>query len=196
MLYRSEDAMIINLFQRAIRRFTVRELVLIAVMAALGIALKPIVVPFAHLVSAPLLIPGGALAGGLYMMWLVVAMGLTGKRGTATLVGVVQAILVLITGVAGSHGLMSLLSYTLPGIVMDLGLFVMRHRVCCLTCAFVAGILANVTGTVVVNCIFFSLPLIPLLLSLAVAAFSGGLGGLLAWTLLKGLKKYGIGTAE
>lgn len=178
---------------KILQHFTVRDLVLIAAMAALGIAIKPVVVPLVHLVSMPLMIPGGALAGGLYMMWMVVAEGLTGKRGTATMVGFVQAILVMVAGVAGSHGAMSLLSYTLPGVAVDLGLLLMRHRVCCLPCAFVAGVLANLTGTAMSNVIFFSLPLIPLLLSLTVSAFSGGIGGLLSWQLLKSLKRFGIG---
>ncbi|MDO4581364.1 MAG: ECF transporter S component [Bacillota bacterium] len=177
----------------ALDRFSLRDLLLIAVMAALGVALKPIIVPLAHLVSAPLLIPGGALAGGLYMMWLVVAMGLTQKRGTATLVGLVQALLVTVTGIVGSHGLMSLFSYTLPGVILDLLLLLIGHRVCCRYCTFIAGMAANIAGAVCVNLIFFRLPLIPLLLSLAVAAFSGGLGGLLAWELLQALKKYHIG---
>jgi len=178
------------------KRFSVRDLVLIAAMAALGIAIKPIVVPIAHLVSSPLMIPGGALAGGLYMMWLVVAMGLTDKRGTATMVGVIQALLVMIAGVSGSHGAMSLLSYTLPGVAMDLGLLVLRRRVDNLLSAFIAGILCNMAGTVVVNMIFFTLPVIPLLLSVFVSAFSGALGGLLSWQLLKALRRFGIGGKE
>jgi hypothetical protein len=178
---------------RLLQKFSIKDLLIIVAMAAIGIAVKPVVVSLAHLVSAPLLIPGGALAGGLYMMWLVVAVGLIGKRGAATLCGLVQAILVLITGIVGSHGVMSLVSYTLPGLAIDTGLVLMRHRCCCPLCCFVAGMLANLTGTVTVNWIFFSLPLIPLLLSLAVAAFSGAMGGLLAWWLLKALARYGIG---
>lgn len=182
-----------NLFSRAIRRFSVRDLVLIAVMAAVGIAVKQVVRPLVQLVSSPLMIPGGALAGGLYMMWLVVAEGLTGKRGTATFVGLVQAVIVMFTGAIGSHGIMSLLSYTAPGIAVDIAMAVSRHRCCCLPCMFVAGLLANVAGTVVTNLIFFSLPIIPLLLSLAVAALSGGIGGVLSHLLLSALRKYNIG---
>lgn len=179
--------------KKLLEKFSVRDLVITAAMAAIGIALKPVIVPLIHLISTPLMIPGGSLAGGLYMMWLVVAMGLTGKRGSATLAGLVQAIIVMVTGVVGSHGFMSLVSYTLPGIVLDVGLLIGRHRACCLPCCFIAGILANLTGSAVVNIIFYSLPTVPLLLSLAVAAFSGGIGGLIAWELLKALKKFGIG---
>ncbi len=179
--------------RKMLSRFSMRDLMLIAAMAALGIAIKPVVVPLAHLVSAPLLIPGGALAGGLYMMWLVVAAGLTGRVGAATLAGLVQAILVLVTGVSGSHGAMSLLSYTLPGVAVDLVLLALRGRPLSMPVSFAAGIAANLAGTLLTNWIFFRLPAVPLLLSLAVAAFSGGVGGLLSWQLLKCLCKYHIG---
>ena len=87
---------------------------------------------------------------------------------------------------------MSLFSYTLPGAAADLLLLVIRRKVDSSATAFLAGIAANVTGTLCVNAIFFSLPLIPLMLSVCVAAVSGGVGGLLAWALLKSLRKYGI----
>lgn len=178
---------------RALRAFSTRDLVMIAVLAALGIAIKPIVVPIAHMVAAPFLIPGGAFAGGLYMMWLVVGMGIVGKRGTATLIAIVQALLVMFTGVIGSHGVMSLITYTMPGIAMDLGLLVVGHRCCCLRCCFLAGVLANVTGTLMVSMIFFSLPTIPLLLALCTAALSGGVGGIIAWQVIKQLHRFHIG---
>ena len=165
---------------------------MVAAMAALGIAVKTVVAPIIHLASAPLLIHGGALAGGLYMMWLVIAAGITGKLGIATLTGLIQAILVTLTGIGGSHGLLSLISYTLPGLIIDLWLLISRHRICCLPCSFISCILANICGTAAVNFIFFRLPLIPLLLSLAVAAFSGGVGGVISWHLLKALRRFDI----
>ena len=124
------------------------------------------------------------------MMWLVLGAGITGKRGTATLIGIVQAFLVMGTGIIGSHGALSLLTYTMPGIMADLGLLVCGHRVCCAPCSFLAGLLANVTGTAMVNFVYFRLPLLPLALSLAVAALSGGLGGLLALEILKQLTRF------
>jgi hypothetical protein len=178
------------MLQRLTAGFSTFDLVLIAVLAALGIATKPIIVPLAHLITGPLFIPGGSLAGGLYMFWLVVGLGLTRKYGTATLIGLVQALMVIGTGVIGSHGIMSLISYTLPGVAVDLGLFLIgKHKACCLFCCFIGGMLANLTGTLTVNVIFFQLPLLPLILSILTAAFSGALGGILAWEVLKALRK-------
>ena len=178
--------------QKALRRFSIKDLIIIAAMSALGLAVKAVVTPLIHLASAPLFIPGGSLAGGLYFMWLVIAAGITGKRGAATLAGLVQAILVILTGIGGSHGVISLISYTLPGIAIDLWLLISRHRACCLPCSFVSCILANLCGALVVNSVFFSLPMIPLLLSLAAAAFSGGVGGVISWHLLNALRKFDV----
>ena len=91
-------------------KFTVFDLVLIALVAALGIATKPVIVPLVHIITGPLFIPGGAVAGGFYMMWIVVGAGITGKRGTASLIALVQAIMVIAIGVFGTHGLMSLVT--------------------------------------------------------------------------------------
>ena len=181
-----------SLLHKALRRFSVKEMVIISAMAALGLAIKAVVTPLIQLASAPLFIPGGALGGGLYMMWLVIAAGITGRRGAATLTALVQALLVILTGIGGSHGILSLVSYTMPGLAIDLWLLISRHRVCCLPCAFVSCILANLCGTIAVNLIFFRLPTIPLLLSLTAAAFSGGAGGVLSWRLLEALRKFNI----
>jgi len=62
-----------------LKQFTVYELIIIALTASLGIASKPIIVPLIHLITGPLFIPGGAVAGGFYMMWIVLGATLVGK---------------------------------------------------------------------------------------------------------------------
>ena len=179
-----------NLRQKFFDRFSLYNLIIIAMMAALGIAVKPIIVTLAHIISGPLFIPSGAVAGGFYMMWLVLGFGITKVRGTMTLIGLVQAILVMATGIVGSHGAFSLITYTMPGLVADLGLLLIRHRVCCLPCAFLAGVLCNIAGTFMVNLVYFRLPLVALILTLSVATLSGGLGGILAFKILEQLQKF------
>jgi ABC-type thiamin/hydroxymethylpyrimidine transport system permease subunit len=178
-----------SISQKMLAKFSVFDLVIIAMVAALGIATKPVVMPLARIVTGPLFVPSGVVAGGIYMMWLVLGAGLTGKRGAATLIGIIQALLVMATGISGSHGAMSLVTYTIPGLLADLGLLVIRHQVCCNPCAFLAGMLANIGGSMMVNLVYFRLPLVPLVLSLSVAALSGGLGGILARQILKQLAR-------
>lgn len=179
-----------NFWQRHLDKFTLYDLIIIAMMAALGIASKPVIVPLAHIIAGPLFIPSGAVAGGFYMLWLVLGFGITGKRGTMTLIGLVQAIMVTATGMAGSHGVMSLATYPIPGILADLCLLLAGHRICCYPCAFVAGLLCNVAGSLLVNFVYFRLPVVPLVLSLSAAALSGGLGGLVAFQILLQIRKF------
>ncbi len=166
------------------------DLTLMAMMAVLGIATKPIITPLVHMITAPLFIPGGALAGGLYMMWIIMARFLINKNGAATITCLIQAILVMALGVVGSHGVLSLLTYLVPGIAVDAGLFLLGNpRKPSIFYCFLAGILANLSGTFLVNVVFFRLPLIPLLLSLFLSAFSGGAGGIICFQILRQLEK-------
>ena len=170
-------------------RFSLFHLMIIALLAAMGIAVKSVVTPLTHLLTGPLYIPGGAVAGGIYMLFLVLAVSLTCTRGAAVFCGFCQGLMVLIIGAGGSHGALSVVSYTLTGLSVDLIMLALRHKGCCLLCCFFGGIAANLTGTLVVSAAFFELPAIPLALSLAAAALSGGFGGALAWAFTKQLRK-------
>lgn len=178
--------------KKFLNRFSMFDLVIIALTAALGIAIKPIIVPLVHIITGPLYIPGGAAAGGFYMLWLVLGIGLTGKIGTGTLIGLIQALLVIITGAYGTHGAISIITYTIPGIMVDIGAKIARDRFFTATAFFILGLLANVSGTLLSSLAFFRLPLIPLLLSLSAASLSGGIGGLIAYRITKELRKTSI----
>lgn len=53
--------------------FTLVDHMITAVLAAAGIAIKTVIVPLAQMITGPLLIPGGVVAGGFYMLFLVLA---------------------------------------------------------------------------------------------------------------------------
>jgi ABC-type thiamin/hydroxymethylpyrimidine transport system permease subunit len=161
-------------------------------MAALGIAVKSVIVPLVHIITGPLYIPGGVVAGGIYMLFLVLAVSLTGMRGAAAFCGFCQGIMVLIISMGGTHGAFSIVSYTITGLAVDLIILILRHRGCCVLCCFFGGMAANLTGTLIVNAAFFEMPVIPLILCLTAGALSGGFGGILAWTITKQLKKFGV----
>lgn len=126
------------------------------------------------------------------MMFLILGTALTGKLGAALLVSLIQAVLVTITGTFGSHGAASLFTYAFPGFAVEIWFFLSKHRGCCPLCCFVAGMVANMAGTFAVNFAIFNLSLTPLMLSIAVAALSGGLGGLIASRVARGLQKLDI----
>ncbi len=174
---------------RYLKSFSIFEIVVIALMATIGVAIKPVISPLVHIITGPLYIPGGAVAGGLYMMWIVLGAGLIGKKGVATIISLVQSIMVISLGLYGNHGLMSLLTYLLPGIVLDLYLFLFRVKKFNLGNYFIGGILANISGTFLVNLVFFRLPFIPLMLTLSAGSLSGGLGGLIAYNIVNRINK-------
>lgn len=174
-----------------IPRYTTYDLIVIAIMAALGIAIKPVVVPLAHIITGPLLLPGGVVAGGFYMLWLVLGYGLTGhKRGTALLIGLVQGIVILIQPF-GNHGAFSLVTYTAPGLAVELVYLVLSGPKTPAR-AFVGGVAANLAGSFLVyfgvmRLAVWRWPLAALALPLLTATLAGGLGGLVAYGLLKRL---------
>lgn len=176
------------MFHSFFEKFSVYDLIIMSLTAGLGIVFKPFTAVLAQIITAPLLIPGGVLAGGFYMMWIVIGAVLVGKNGSATLIALLQGIIVMVLGVYGSHGFMSLFTYMLPGIAADFIFFISgRQRDSAGSC-FTAGISANVTGSLLVNLAFFRLPLLPLLLSFAAAALSGGIGGITAYHIIKRFK--------
>ncbi len=169
--------------------YTARDLIHVALCAALGIAVKPILTPLIHIITGPMVIPGGAMAGGFYMLFIIVPVGLTKRRGASTLTCLVQALLVMVTGVPGSHGVLSLVTYVLPGVAVDLiSLTAVRKGLNALTC-LICGLAANAVGSFLSNLVFFRLPLVPLMLMLFTAALSGCFGGLIAWQLIKRLQR-------
>ena len=180
--------------KRIFSRYSMREFIIIALFASIGIAVKPLISPFFKIMTGPLMIPGGVIVGGIYMMFPVLASGLTRGRISATLASTAQAALVIATGV-GSQGIISIITYIIPGITIDFIMlmfgFVQKMRASAAACFF-ACMFANVTGSFLVGAAIFAIPPIPLMLSLCAAALSGGVGGLTAYTVIKQIKKLNI----
>lgn len=177
---------------RFLSRFSIFDLVIIAILSALGVATKPIIVPLVHIITGPLFIPGGAIAGGFYMMWIVLGAGFVKKTGAATLIGLVQGILVISTGIIGTHGIMSIASYTIPGIVVDIVFLFSKDKNFNILHYVFGTMAANVSGTLIANILFFRLPKVTVVLILASAALSGALGGIIVWGINQGLEKIDI----
>lgn len=176
--------------------FTLFDLVIISMMSALGIAVKVVLVPLVHIITGPFFIPGGSISGGIYMLFIVLGAMIVKKPDSAFLVCLIQAILVTITGTMGSHGIMSLVTYLIPGIGVEILYFLIGKYKYTKGGCFSAGVVANVLGSFGVNFVFFRLPLIPLLLTLSLSALSGGLGGVLAYTVAKQVDRLNLSKEE
>ncbi|NLW07986.1 MAG: ECF transporter S component [Clostridia bacterium] len=174
--------------KRYLMKFTTLDLVIITLLSACGVASKPFVRLLAQIFTGTL-IPIGTLAGAIYMLWIVLACSMVKKRGTAILVGIVQAVLVVVFDMLGNRGLANILVYVVPGIVLELGMLLFPAYVAGTFSAFVAGALANASGSAIVGVLFLRLHYIPLFASLFTSAVTGGIGGILAFRLFVILRK-------
>ncbi len=178
-----------NILSKYLSRYTTLDLTVIAFMAALGLATKHVIYPLVNMVSAPVNLPTGTIAGGIYMMWLIVARGVVNRPGAATLCASVQSFAVFLT-IFGRYGVLNFPVYIVPGLVIDGTLLLVRHRkLCCRGCAMLAGMLSNAAGVALVSSVVFHVPFVLLVFQVAVGAISGGFGGALAFDVLKSYRK-------
>ena len=169
------------------------DLVLMALFAALGLATKNIFHPLVALLTGPLRVPAGAVAGGLYMMWPVMAYGLVRKPGAATIVSLTQAFISLVVPF-GNFGVLSFVIYLLPGVAIDAFFLLLKHKACCIPCCMGACAIANVVGTTLIGVMVLFLPTVVLAFLAVIAAISGSIGGFIANMLLIRIGKvYGGG---
>lgn len=173
------------------KSFSVKDLILIAALAAVGIAIKPLVGPFFKLLSRPLGIPGGSFAGGFYMMWLVLAIVIVDKPFTGITFGILQALGVLIFGISGNQGALSLVSYSIPGLIADLVYMVFYKRKH-LAAQISMCSLSNAAGALISVIVLFNHPLPIILAVVGMALASGLVGGFLSFGIYKSIKEMRI----
>ncbi|MGD0995219.1 MAG: ECF transporter S component [Candidatus Bathyarchaeia archaeon] len=168
------------------------DLVLMALFASLGLATKNIIHPLVAAITGPLYIPTGAVAGGVYMMWPVMAFGFVRKIGAASMTSLTQAFISLLMPF-GNFGLLSFVIYLGPGLAIDAFFLLSRHKACCAVCCMGASAIANVVGTILVGTLVLVLPTVVLSFLAVVAAISGCIGGFIANMLLVRIGKIGFG---
>ncbi len=177
--------------RRSVAKTATLDLVIAALFASLGLATKNIIHPLVATLAGPLYIPTGAVAGGIYMMWPVMAYGFIRKLGAATVTSLTQAFISLILPF-GNFGILSFIIYLAPGLAIDGFFLLSRHKACCAACCLGAAAVANVVGTVLVGTLVLALPEYALLFIALVAAISGAVGGVIANMLLVRTRKIGL----
>jgi ABC-type thiamin/hydroxymethylpyrimidine transport system permease subunit len=173
-------------------KIATKDLVLMALFASLGIATKNVVHPLVAVITEPLYIPAGAVAGGVYMMWPVLAFGFVRKVGAASMTSLTQAFISLVMPF-GNFGLLSFVIYLAPGLAIDAVFLLSRHKACCAPCCMIATAIANAVGTVLVGALVLVLPMVVLSFLAVTAAISGSIGGFIANMLLVRIGKIGFG---
>ncbi|HUT79680.1 MAG TPA: ECF transporter S component [Candidatus Bathyarchaeia archaeon] len=168
------------------KRYSTFDLIIIAIMAALGLGTKQIIRPLVSLITVPLGIPGGAVVGGFYMLWLVLTKRLAPKFGTGFLFGLTQALVVMILPF-GSHGIFTLITYSMPGLAVDLIDLAFGKKANGVICSMIEGAIANFVGSLLVLILIFRLALEPSIFITLIALLTGNIGGIISYYIAKQL---------
>jgi ABC-type thiamin/hydroxymethylpyrimidine transport system permease subunit len=175
--------------------FSTRDLLMMAVLAALGGVASTYIQTLANAVHAALGFPGATQAlAGLHVVWIVLAVGLTGKQGAGTVTGIAKGAVEFLSG--NTHGILILLIDVVAGIMVDLGMLPFRNKNSHVAYA-VAGGLATASNVWVFQA-FASIPtdvltMGAILLVSAVSFVSGILlAGVLGKVLLDSLRRAGV----
>jgi len=132
-------------------------------------------------------------AAGLHIIWILLAVGIVNKSGTAILVGILKGVVELLSG--NTHGILVLIVDLVAGIIVEL--VFMLPAIKSSTKNILAGGLAAVSNVFVFQ-LFASVPADTLaywsLLIVAGMAFLSGVvfGGVLSQIVLKNLAKTGV----
>lgn len=164
-----------------------RQLTFLAVCIALSLVTKRIISPFTNILTDFIRIPGGGAATAFSLMFLLVGTSAVNWRWAAAYSGFIQSIIALSLGMSSYQGLFALLTYTAPGIVIDLFRMVypQKNKVYfALACAA-----ANTAGALLTNLLVFKLQGVAFMLWMLVACCFGVLGGILGNEIFRRIKK-------
>lgn len=176
--------------------FKTRDLVIIAIISALGGVSSTYIGYLGNLVNRFLGVPFGAgqFLAGLHIFWITLGYGLTKKRGTGVMIGILKAFVELFSG--GKLGVFILVLSGTQGILVDLVFLLLRKR------NFISYIMAGGIATganVLIFQIFFApYNAMTLFFLISCIAFFSGIifAGYFSFSVLEILdgkeKKYGL----
>lgn len=165
------------------QRISLRHLTFLAICIALSLVSKRIISPICNVLTDFLRIPGGGAATAFSLIFLIVGTSNMDWRWAATSAAFVQSLIALCLGMSSYQGMFAVLTYTLPGMVIDL-----FRRICpkrdtpyfVFSCAA-----ANAAGALLTNLLVFQLDGLLFLLWELIALSMGLLGGLLGYFLFR-----------
>lgn len=170
------------------KNITIRDLILLAFFADIGFVSKRLIAPFANVLTDFLRVPGG-IGTSFSLMFLVIGACLIRRKGSASVMGLVQCILAMSLGMTGAMGMLSPIGYIMPGIVIDIIIaFCLRHNAGHQVTMITANAAGSLMAALTANFIVFRLSGAVLALYLLISLISGGICGLLAAVIFKRIK--------
>lgn len=167
------------------QRIPLAHLTFLAICIALSLVTKRVISPITNLLTDFIRIPGGGASTAFSLMFLVIATARLRWNWATTAAGFVQSLIALGLGMSAYHGFFAILTYTIPGLVIDLfRMFYPRRDKAyfALSCGA-----ANTAGALLSNLLVFRLEGIAFLLWMLIACTIGLLGGLIGEMLYRRL---------
>ncbi|HDP97270.1 MAG TPA: hypothetical protein ENN25_06240, partial [Euryarchaeota archaeon] len=175
--------------------FSTKDLAIIALLSALGGALSTYVGYLGNLVNHVIGVPFGAgqFLAGLHIIWIMLVLGITKKKGTGILAGFLKGTIELFLG--GTHGVVIVIVSSVQGLLADVFLFSDRAKEQRSFVRYsVAGGISAASNVVIFQIFFFAGVPVLLIVMLSMLAFASGIifGGLLTIQLLESLEGSGV----
>ncbi len=172
-----------------------KDLVTIALLSALGGGLSVYVGYLGNLINRMVGVPFGAgqFMAGLHVIWIVLAAGITRKKGVGTATGLLKGFVELFMG--GTHGVVIVVVSLVQGVIVDLVLFSDEAKEDRELIPYsIAGGASAASNVFVFQVLFFSGVPIILILMLGMLAFGSGMifGGYISIQLMESLKHGGL----
>ena len=172
-----------NRTSTGLARLDLRDLVLVALLSAVGGVLSTYVGYLGNLINRLFGVPFGAgqLIAGVHVLWPLLARALIGRFGSGTMTGLVKGLVEFLSG--GTHGIVIVLVSAVEGLLVDVGMSMSARRH--LGVIMLTGAVASVSNVFVFQAIYFSGISPAILLGMAGLALVSGatFGGYLAWDL-------------
>jgi energy-coupling factor transport system substrate-specific component len=177
------------------RPLSTKDLVTIALLSALGGVLSTYVGYLGNLINHIIGVPFGAgqFMAGLHVLWIILAIGITKRKGAGTVTGLVKGIVELFTG--STHGIVIVAVSLMQGVVADVFLFSDKAKERRDYTAYaIAGAFSSAVNVIVFQVFFFSgVPIILIAMLCMLAGASGMIfGGWLAIEMLDALEQTGM----
>ncbi len=172
-----------------------KDLVTIAILSALGGGLSVYVGYLGNLVNRVVGVPFGAgqFMAGLHVIWIILAVGITKKKGVGTATGLLKGVVELFLG--GTHGVVIVVVSLIQGLLIDAVLFKdsTKEKRELIPYGFAGGISAA-SNVFVFQVFFFAGVPIVLIFALGMLALVSGVifGGYISLQMMDSLEQGGL----
>ncbi len=168
--------------------FSLNDIVMMSMLAALVFALRVYL-------RIPMHIPGKS--GIFWVVPIIIGVGITGKPGSGTYIGLLSGILAAFLG-GGDNGMLEGINYLVMGMAIDAGAFLLRGHLDNLLAGIFLGALGNLAKMISNSYIDYSMGVPAAYVAVGMVAtvgthlLFGGIGGGIAALLLGRLYKSGL----